>query len=177
MNISNVLYFQLLIVLYFVGRRPAVKWTHPKYFWYYVIMYHRIQIELNPLQCQRGTLCSRATSLCLLFIKLTIIMFLLVMFCTYILFQMFQIHINLMIMEARMQSELLFVLRAVMNYMLWYAVTIYVYIIYNFYNMLYIFFCYNLSTCIQFWLYDLYLKGNHDLFSYFTLLNFCISLI
>lgn len=81
-------------------------------------MYHRIQIELNPLQCQRGTLCSRATSLCLLFIKLTIIMFLLVMFCTYILFQMFQIHINLMIMEARMQSELLFVLRAVMNYML-----------------------------------------------------------
>jgi hypothetical protein len=40
------------------------------------------------------------------------------MYCTNILFQMFQIHINLMIMEARMQSELLFVLRAVMNYML-----------------------------------------------------------
>jgi len=31
---------------------------------------------------------------------------------------MFQIHINLMIMEARMQAELLFALRAVMNYML-----------------------------------------------------------
>lgn len=29
-----------------------------------------------------------------------------------------QIHINLMIMEARMQSELLFALRALMNYML-----------------------------------------------------------